>query len=751
MRIYISIISIFLTTFLQSYAGDAYATTHDTLVRPRIGLVLSGGSAHGLAHIGVIQYLEEMGIRPDYITGTSMGAVIGGLYAMGYNTKQLKEITSKQDWSQIIGNVIPMKEVSPIEKLNHQKIPFTLKWKNNKLSLPASLIRSQKLDLNLSMLFAPAYNINNFDSLPIPFRCVTVDLINGTIFTLGEGNLGNAIRASMSIPSVFAPVEHEGGLLVDGGLVRNFPVEENIQMGADIIIGVYVGSYRAEKENIVSLLDVLRLSTFMPSILDSEKQFKLVDILLEPDVKDYGLFDFDRYEEFIYQGYLSAKFYEDELRKLVDTLSLFPEEERRSILEHPKSLYVNEIVSNEKDIYLKEMILNSIEVERDSIISIPIIEKCLSAVYGTKHFKGISYTLRPSDNEGTVDLYLNSKDVDRFTVGLSLNRFKNYNAGIIASAELRNVLLAPTSLRVDLRLSERPGVMLDYQYRLRKKPDYIMQFLLKAERMDIPFFTDQFIDRIYKYSRVSSEIYFYKEIGSSFLVGVNYNFETNTLLPQVFKSVDFDKLTSRRHKVGLSANLNTIDQRQFPNSGYDVSSDLYYTFKQTLDKRDRIDEDIFLEIPFNNNSLTLSVNSKTYFSLSSKIVLESSLGARFATADVFFNFIQVGGAFDEKRNTLGFLGLDDGELLIGNFVQVKQGLRHKLFNNIYLTTSIHYLYGQNFGSLAFDVLEKEISVIGAGIKLGVKTPIGPIYLELGASNRNKSGVLNLGVGYRYII
>ena len=271
--------------------------------RPRIGLALSGGAAHGLAHIGVIKYLEELGIKVDYITGTSMGSIVGGLYALGYDANRLELIASSQNWRKLLLSTEALNEVAFSEKFYHNKFPLELNYESKSLSLPKGFLAGQKLDMLISKWYSPALGIRDFNDLPIPFKCFAVDIESGEIVSLQEGNLARAIRASMAIPSVFPPVELDGRLLVDGGLIRNFPVTDNFEMGADIVIGVYAGFQLEEKEKLKSLVEILRQSSHLLSVKDSDAQKEAASILIEPQTKDIDSFSFGDYEELIRRGY----------------------------------------------------------------------------------------------------------------------------------------------------------------------------------------------------------------------------------------------------------------------------------------------------------------------------------------------------------------------------------------------------------------------------------------------------------------
>ena len=226
---------LLLTIFLLNLALQA----QDNSRRPKIGIALSGGGAKGFSHIGVLKVLEEAGIVPDYITGTSMGSVVGGLYAIGYPVDSLAKLAIEQDWTQVLSDDLLLQEVIFEEKQYFKNQQLELPIQDGGVKAPGGLIQGQEIEHLLARLTLPAYQIESFDDLPIPFRCMAVDLYWGEPVEFSGGPLAEAIRASMAIPSVFTPVYKDSLILIDGGVIRNFPVQELQEMGADIIIGVH--------------------------------------------------------------------------------------------------------------------------------------------------------------------------------------------------------------------------------------------------------------------------------------------------------------------------------------------------------------------------------------------------------------------------------------------------------------------------------------------------------------------------------
>lgn len=279
---------------------------------PRIGLVLSGGAARGLAHIGVLRALEEQGVHIDAIAGTSMGAVIGGLYASGYSVDELEKLALAIDWRQALSDA-PLRDDVPFRRKQDDR-DFLVKQKlsfrdDGSLGLPLGVIQGQNLALLLESLLVHTSDTRDFDRLAIPFRAVATDISTGEKVVFRKGHLPQAIRASMSIPAVFAPVEVDGQLLVDGGMVDNIPVDVAREMGVDLVITVDIGTPLRGRKELLTVVDVLNQSVTLMTRRNSEAQLATLgpdDILVQPPLAGFSATDFGRARQMIDAGYRAA-------------------------------------------------------------------------------------------------------------------------------------------------------------------------------------------------------------------------------------------------------------------------------------------------------------------------------------------------------------------------------------------------------------------------------------------------------------
>lgn len=289
--------------------------------RPKVGLVLGGGGARGGAHIGVLRVLERERIPIDYIAGTSVGAIVGSLYASGHSPDEIESIINQIDWKEVLSDRGPRSEHSIASKKNDVEFAISLEagFHDGKLHLPSGLIQGQRLQLLLNRLLIETSHIDNFDELQIPFRAVATDLATMKPYVFDGGHLPTAVRASMSVPVAFAPVRHDGTILVDGGIVDNVPADVAREMGADILIAVDVRTPLADVSEINSIAAVLDQIITGMMTADTDRQLEILtdqDILMFPKIDDVSSADFPHTVDAIPAGELAANNHVDDLRRL---------------------------------------------------------------------------------------------------------------------------------------------------------------------------------------------------------------------------------------------------------------------------------------------------------------------------------------------------------------------------------------------------------------------------------------------------
>ncbi len=413
---------------ILSLATSVFAQPLADAERERVGLVLSGGAARGLAHIGVLKALEEQGVVIDAIAATSMGAVVGGLYAAGYSIAELEQLALEVDWQQALSDA-PSREDIPFRRKQDDR-DFLVKQKlsfrdDGSLGLPLGVLQGQNLALLLEKLFARAGAVEDFDQLPIPFRAVAADISTGEVVVFSQGHLALAVRASMSIPALLTPVAVDGRLLVDGGISNNIPVDIARQMGVDRVIVADIGSPLATTESLHTVFDILNQSVGLLTRRNSDAQLATLqsqDILVQPELAGYGLTDFARAQGMMDAGYRAA----NEMQwRLVELAQPLPEQKKlasntKKMKQAP--LITSVQIQNTSKVG-DEVIRYYIRQALDQPLDVEQLQKDMGTLYGLEYFERVEYRLQPE--KGGNALVINATDkhtgTDYLRLGLNLS------------------------------------------------------------------------------------------------------------------------------------------------------------------------------------------------------------------------------------------------------------------------------------------------------------------------------------------
>lgn len=396
--------------------------------KPRIGLVLSGGGARGLAHIGVLKVLEELRVPVSCVTGTSMGAIVGGAYAAGTPPAELEAFVRKADWDEVFRDRPPRTDISTRRKTDEYKTLFAPEYGVTRegLVLPKGVIAGVSIESFFRGLTEPAIDIVDFDKLPIPFRAVAADIETGEAVVLSHGSLSRAMRASMSVPGALSPVEIDGRLLVDGGIANNLPIEEARKLCADVVIAVNISTPPLKREQITSALSVAsQLINFLGKV-NVERQLKSLgsrDVLIAPDLGDISAASFERSADAIRIGEQAAR----ALAASLSRYSVPPEQyaalRRRQIAEHKPLGSVDEIRFEGLQ-RTNPAVLRSLVYSKPGE---PLTEEKVSAdlrrIYGRGDFESIDYHIRSEDGRRIMVIEPKEKewgpDYLRFGLGLA--------------------------------------------------------------------------------------------------------------------------------------------------------------------------------------------------------------------------------------------------------------------------------------------------------------------------------------------
>jgi NTE family protein len=746
-RLSIICIYLFLVIVVLGSEVNKVATPGSNPQRKKVGVVLSGGGAKGFAHVGVLKVLEEIGIPIDYIAGTSMGAVVGGLYAVGYTTDMIDSLIQVQDWNHLMSDGVYRENIPAFRRNNQSRyvvsLPYEFPFGENSriVSLPAGVYTGQNIyNLFLNSTIGYHHNIS-FDDLPIPFGCISADVRTGNEIVMREGNLAEAIRASMAIPGVFTPVERDSMLLIDGGVVNNYPVDLVRSMGADIVIGVTFS--RDEKE-----LEQSRgtISEITQQIWNFIGQYKLnnnisdTDILITPDVYPFGMMDFHKtaIDTIIQRGFTAAIEHRDELTKLKKSLSIDTNFYNQTKKRNPyleldtltiNNIYVEGITQRERS-YLNRWIDNY-----NGSITREELDNMISKIYGSGMFDRVYYRFEgedPFDLIITVDV----KEANRLNLGIHFD--SNDLAAILANTTIRLNSSLNSMFDITTRLSRDPFLMIDYSinrgiffkgginYKIGKndlsiydRGKLLYNLGITRNSLNLVFSEFYFGNIMLHLGAQMEHFHFYKAMGSVF---ESPQSELNDLLY-------FNYLLN-----GVYDNLN---KDFFPTSG------LYFSFQYSLHTDNFVSMEN--EAPLN----VVRMKMLKPFSLSDKVFITPRITARYIMNDSVPRMYRnlVGGRTDGHYmpQQISLQGSTGMEFLENMVFSTDVNIHYNFTTNNYLYTNLNFTIHNNH---LHSLLEGD-SFLGVNLGYSYLTVAGPLRLELGYSELSRRFHPYVSYGYYF--
>lgn len=708
----------------------------DTLSRPTVGLVLSGGGAKGFAHIGALKVIEESGLPIDYIAGTSMGSIIGGLYAIGYSPEMMMRLVCDQNWNAIMSDAIPQKYISIDDKMLDRHYLATFPFRGKKIQMKSSIYDGEMINLLLARLTSPVYKIRNYDELSVPFLCVATDIENAEAYEMTKGNLQRSIRASMSIPFYFAPVEVDGRLLIDGGLRNNFPVPNVREKGIDIIIGVDVQRNFHKKEELNSMAIILDQIIAMTDIDAYTKAKENVDIYIKPELAKYGMMDFNYYDTIIALGEQAAREKLPQLKRLADSIKDISDYK----IERPEvnpldTVYVVSLkiegVSEENSSFIRKSFVKNYP----AVMSLKDIETSIMRIYATGYYNNIWYEFKPAAKGVNLVLHCKEKEVE--TVSIAAHYDTDYGIGILTNITLKNVLNFPkrSTLSADINIAEDP------YFKLRFHSNISQKFKYGADFSVISLFMNQYDDKVINnsYSVQDNKMDLFMEympnLERQLRAGVVANYVH--LRDNLIHVVDADNYDFIAFTY-LNYHIDNEDSPTFASRGWKLNLNGKYIMPVIeLEDGSRMRNSFVVRCDLDG---AIAMGEKN--SLKLGLTLGTSIGQN--ELPLSYQFF-LGGQSHMKYfdNIISFDGLKFTQLYGDHIAVGKISWQYNFYKNIYAIANFNGGYiTDNYNAWFTD----DSFVFGCGLTLGMNTVAGPIEVSLMGSNRCSGlfGFFNLG-------
>jgi len=722
--------------------GQTYAQADDTIApakRPTVGLVLSGGGARGFAYIGLLKVIHEAGLPIDFIGGTSIGSIIGGLYAIGYHPDSIAKIVRSIDWDALMTDRIERKYISYEEKEFGEKFIITLPISNKSLTLSPSLYHGQEINLMLNHYFSPAFNTHDFKKLQIPFLCIGTDLLTGHEVVLDTGYLPMAIRASMSIPGYFSPVDYLGYFMVDGGVVNNFPVKNVKAMGADIIISADVQPpLRSNREEFNSLTDVLDQIIIFSRGEVNRIGYEMTDIYVALDMK-YGFMDFTDYDSIISFGEQVSRPYYSRIKALADSLNAIEYKPLKTFTTQPvDKIFVNSVQIKGYRKFAGSYFKNYFNVKEDTIFTLAEIEKSIRQMYGTRFFEQVNYEIKSHGERS--DLIIQVKEADPGYISAGVHYDNDYSASLLLTGSFRNVLGKRSKLFTDLVLGENPRLRAFYMLDNGAQPGVGAKIELYSFKFNL-YKKDAKINKIiFTNYKASAFINYSLRNFFNFRGGFEYEYfryKQDILTDSVLDQ--FNNFSSYGNFfVTFSADMR--DRAYFPTFG--SKSDVHLEYVMPLSKN--WSKDLF------TSSFVFYLKYEFNYPVARKVVLRPG---------IFFGSTMSAENRPPLQHNFGFGGLNPSQYVntslpftglqfIQRFGYHAAALRMKIQYNFFKKLYLTFLLDAGSAEYAFkDVFKTKNFIAGYGVTISYDSFIGPLELSFMGSNLNSKPMLFLNLGF----
>ena len=709
--------------------------------RKKVGLVLSGGGAKGVAHIGVLKVLEEAGIPIDYIAGTSMGAIVGALYAIGYDAHIMDSLVRKQDWIFLLSDKVYRYNLPFSEKEVNEKYLISIPINNNReIKMPSGFISGQNIYNLFSDLTIGYHDSLNFDRLPIPFACVASNLVDGKEVVLDRGSLPLSMRASMAIPGVFAPVLKNGMVLVDGGISNNFPADLAKQMGADILIGVDVQAELRDAEGLESVTGIIDQMTSFLGIQKYEENKKLLNVYIKPDVAPYSAASFSReaIDTLIMRGERVARSQWDELIALKKKIGIGEEAKEEKEIENKllesDTIWVNRIVIKGIDERDEKWLKRKIRLKNYTRITTRDIHQAIAELYGTGAFAHVSYRITDAPHYN-LELILKEKSMSSLNLGFRFDTEEM--AAILLNTTISHRTLRGSRLSLTGRLSKNPYVQLDYSLGNTFLRRFNISYMFKYNDLNIYVKgkkTDNITYTFHRGDLSISDIYF-KNL--KFQLGLRYEY------------FDYDAFlyADREHNINVEpegffiyyglAHVETFDKRYYPTRGSSLKVDYsFYT-------------DNFVNYNGGTPFSALGFDFTSVISITRRVkMLPSIYGRILIGKNVAYPYMNAMGGEVAGRyvaQQLPFYGIQNLEQFENSLVVAKLHFRYRLGMNHYVSLIGNYAKQKdNF----FDILSGD-DIWGGGAGYSYDSIVGPIDVTFSLSNWTKKLGFYFSLGYYF--
>lgn len=702
--------------------------------RPKVGLVLSGGGAKGYAHVGVLEELEKAQIPIDYIGGTSMGAIVGGLYASGYSASDLHKILKKIDFQKIIYDDTNREDASFFQKQYEEKYLISLTFNHFKLTLPKSFSKGYGTLNTLIKYLQHTHDDDDFSNLNIPFLCIGTNLETGKQKIFKKGFLPQAVFASGAYPTLFSPVQIDSAFYIDGGIINNYPVQEVKDMGADIIIGVDLGEGLMKEKEIKNVANILEQIVSYGIESKTEEQRKKVDIAIKPNILGFSVMDFEAKDTLISIGRKAVL----NIKPKIDSLSkIVGKHKRKSTVSLIDDIYIiNDVKISGIKNYTKNYILGKLGIKLPQAANYDMIISGIDALYATENFKEINNHLE-KDTHGGYTLFLDIKEnEDKLFVKAGLHYDELFKSSLLLNFTAKNLISINTTLSMDLVLGDEPRYYLNYFVDNGIKPSFginsaFQQFsvLNRLKQVGIPNLN-------YDVKTVKNQAYIQSTLKERYALGLGIEHQFIKIETENISKDDTNKQLENNHFYTPYAFLKIDNQNHnyYASKGLMLDTQMHYIVASSKEN--------FHPIFYLKSNLKMNFPIGEQFSINTAARFNTFFGSTSIPNGLIFN---IGGLQQQLiLNSSPFYGLNFGSLVTSNLFEVRGGVQYNFLKKHYLMFNANVL---SLSDRLNDLNFIKFNYQGYGLTYSYDSPFGPLSGSLSYSPQYGKVIPYVSLGY----
>ncbi|MEW7289767.1 patatin-like phospholipase family protein [Aquimarina sp. 2304DJ70-9] len=743
---------IFFAPQLLSSQEKEHTETHDdppATEDVKVGLVLSGGGAKGLAHIGALKVIEEAGIRIDYIGGTSMGAIIGALYASGYRAQELDSIFRSVDFDTFIQDQIPRDAKTFYERDDSEKYAVSLPFDKFKIGLPKGLSKGQNFYNQFSRYTDHVNHIHDFDKLPIPFFCMSTNIETGKQVLLDKGYLPEAVSASGALPSIFSPVELNGVLMTDGGVSNNFPVKEIKDKGAEIVIGIDVQDSLMSGDQLNSVDNILlQISNFRTYNAMKDK-IPETDIHIKPQIMEFSVMSFDQADKIIASGEKAASVNYEKLKKVASRQK--PSKPKSILVKNAETLFINSLVITGNNRYTRAYIRGKLKLKVPRVTTYEKLNEGINNLSATGNFDRVSHRL-VDKKEGGKELLLNVKESDnKMLLRFALHYDNLYQTAALVNVTRKSLFFNNDVLSAEAALGDNIRYNVDYYidkgfyWSTGLKYSYTnftkaIDFDFIGQFGEIPDLDINTID--VDYTDLNAQVYAETLLSQTFSVGLGAEYKRLRIISETFGQDEnavpgtvFDD--SDYWSAYGYFKLDTYDNKYFPKKGLLFEGDIHsYLFSSNF-------TETFNEFSIAKAQLGYAMPLSHKLSLN----LSAQAGTKIGNASLnSLDFLLGGFGARTINNFIPFYGYDFLGITGRSFAKALVTFDYEIFKKNHINASANFA---NVGNKLFSTGRwfESPEFSGYAIGYGLETFAGPVQVKYSFSPELDQGIWYFSVGF----